>query len=157
MLQIPAYAPGSPPYAPGSSPIWDPDSPPYSAVLGRVMTEKEFNDSNLSWPKSPSYSPPYAQGSPSPTIIINTGAPQIPLSESKVNTQSMIDTVNGATKMDSESISSLGQSSGTETLNVSKIVDKGNGNKEISILTDVVEDKKENEEDDSGTKKTITL
>ena len=51
----------------------------------------------------------------------------------------------------------LEESSGTETLNVSKIVDKGNGNKEISILTDVVEDKKENEEDDSGTKKTITL
>ena len=52
--------------------------------------------------------------------------------------------------MDSESISSLGQSSGTETLNVSKIVDKGNGNKEISILTDVVADKKEDDEDDKA-------
>jgi hypothetical protein len=130
------------------------------------MTEKEFNDSNLSYPKSPSHSPPYYPGSPShsppyapasPTIIINTGNQQIPLSESKVNTQSIVDAVDGATKKESESINSLSQLPSTETLNVSKIVDKGNGKKQISILTDVVEDKKEDDEDDSGAKKTITL
>jgi hypothetical protein len=162
----PPYAPGSPAYSPSSPPIWDPDSPPYSAVLGRVMTEKEFNDANLSYPGSPSHSPPYYPGSPShsppyapasPTIIINTGNQQIPLSESKVNTQSIVDAVDGATKMESESINSLSQLPSTETLNVSKIVDKGNGKKQISILTDVVEDKKEDDEDDSGAKKTITL
>ena len=162
----PPYAPGSPAYSPSSPPIWDPDSPPYSAVLGRVMTEKEFNDANLSYPGSPSHSPPYYPGSPShsppyapvsPTIIINTGNQQIPLSESKVNTQSIVDAVDDATKMESESINSLSQLPSTETLNVSKIVDKGNGKKQISILTDVVEDKKEDDEDDSGAKKTITL
>ena len=44
-----------------------------------------------------------------------------------------------------------------ETLNVSKIVDKGNGNKEISILTDVAEEKKDDSDEDSETKKQINI
>jgi len=63
----PAYAPGSPAYAP----IWNPDSPPYSAILGREMTEEEFiSTSPLYGPNSPPYrpdapgSPAYAPGSP---------------------------------------------------------------------------------------------
>ena len=56
---------------------------------------------------------------------------------------------------DVEDISSLDNTPGVETLNVSKIVDKGNGSKEISILTDISEEKKEEEEE--STKKTIRM
>ena len=52
------------------SPVYDPNSPPYSAILGRTMTEQEFNDrykSPVYDPNSPPYapnSPPYAPNSP---------------------------------------------------------------------------------------------
>ena len=54
----PAYAPGSPAYAPTTPPIYDPNSPPYSAILGRQMTEQEF------YASLQNNSPPYAPGSP---------------------------------------------------------------------------------------------
>ncbi len=63
----------SPPYAPVSpdTPLinnritYDPDSPPYSAILGRVMTEEEFNAAQQN--TTPAYdpnSPAYASGTP---------------------------------------------------------------------------------------------
>ena len=57
----PAYAPGSPAYAPGTPPSYDPNSPQYSAILGRAMTEDEYNKSIL---RSPSTSPPYSAVTP---------------------------------------------------------------------------------------------
>ena len=170
----PAYAPGSPPYAPGSpayspayasdtSPMYDPNSPPYSAILGREMTEQEFNDAN-SRPRSPAYSPgtpPYAPSSPNtpigvPTIIINTGNSQIPLKQETKDVSSIIGAVSDANEEDIEELSTLdNKSPGVQTLNVSKIIDKGNGNKEISILTDIAEEKKD--EEDETIKKTINM
>ena len=69
----PPYAPGTPgtPNVPRNKIVYDPDSPPYSAILGRVMTEEEFNaaqNASLEYdPESPVYdpnSPPYAPNSP---------------------------------------------------------------------------------------------
>ena len=74
----PAYAPNSPAYAPNSPneiPSYDPNSPPYSAALGRVMTEQEFNEaytspsSDGSIPPPPSLAPSLA---PSPSRIVLT-------------------------------------------------------------------------------------
>jgi hypothetical protein len=171
--------PESPPYAPNdtsespvyltSSPVYDVDSPPYSAILGRQMTEEEFKEANYrprspsySPPRSPSYSPPQSPSYPaSPTIIINTGnTGQASLSDVKKDTSSIVDAVSGSENGQINSFSDLDTSSKEETLNVSKIVDKGNGNKEISILTDVVEEKKDDDNDDnddSTSKKRITL
>ena len=54
---------------PGSPvPPYDPNSPPYSAVLGRVLTQEEYNKTyqpHLNGPQTPTNSPPYApDGSP---------------------------------------------------------------------------------------------
>jgi DNA-directed RNA polymerase II subunit RPB2 len=97
--ESPDYAPVSPPYAPTSpdydpraitSPrneVYDPDSPPYSAYLGRVMTREEFEaaqnnkDSPLYAPTSPDYAPQTPSTSPgyiprtpstSPTYVPNS-------------------------------------------------------------------------------------
>lgn len=60
------YQPVSPEYAPTRTrDEYDPNSPPYSAILGRVMTREEFNAQNN--PSSPEYkptSPIYAPVSP---------------------------------------------------------------------------------------------
>ena len=175
-------SPGSPPTAPNSpgSPTYgynfpsqyDPNSPPYSAILGREMTEQEFNDAK-SRPRTPNYTPPGSPNYPrpdspnypppgaysgSPTIIINTGNSQIPLQQATKNASSIIGAVSDANKEDVEELSSLENSSASniQTLNVKKIIDKGNGNKEISILTDIAEEKKEEDEGET-TKKTINM
>tara|TARA_Y100001970_G_C13977638_1_gene721460 strand:- start:102 stop:923 length:822 start_codon:yes stop_codon:yes gene_type:complete len=91
----PAYAPNSPLYSPGtdstyiphgSPPPWDPDSPPYSAELGRQMTKEEYDAAYNNMPRTPSTSPQYAIGSP----------PYVPRSPSTspqgVNTSSSVST-----------------------------------------------------------------
>jgi len=86
--ESPKYDPNSPDYAPMSpnydpratsyprNEVYDPDSPPYSAYLGRVMTREEFDeaqndeDSPLYAPNSPAYapnSPAYAPYTPPDT------------------------------------------------------------------------------------------
>jgi len=166
----PSYAPSESPKSPvydlSSPPVYDPSSPPYSAILGREMTEEEFNEANYQ-PRSPSYSPPFQPQSPTtspsypppPTIIINTGnTGQAQLTDVKKDTSSIVDAVSESDNSQINSFSDLDTSSKEQTLNVSKIIDKGNGNKEISILTDVVEEKKDDDEDDeSSSKKRITL
>ena len=59
----------SPPYAPGSPPAWDPNSPPYSAELGRQVTEEEYIDMYGPYTSQAntalnSNSPQYVVGSP---------------------------------------------------------------------------------------------
>ena len=136
------------------------------------MTEQEFNDAK-SRPRTPNYTPPGSPNYPrpdspnypppgaysgSPTIIINTGNSQIPLQQATKNASSIIGAVSDANKEDVEELSSLENSSASniQTLNVKKIIDKGNGNKEISILTDIAEEKKEEDEGET-TKKTINM
>jgi hypothetical protein len=56
----PLYSPNSPAYAPyaqNSIPAWDPDSPPYSAMLGRQMTKEEY-DAVYNKPMVQSTAPP---------------------------------------------------------------------------------------------------
>ena len=71
----PDYAPTSPNYDPRAityprNEVYDPDSPPYSAILGRVMTREEFEaaqnnkDSPLYAPTSPEYAPQTPSTSP---------------------------------------------------------------------------------------------
>lgn len=70
----PPYAPSYdvanlPPYAPGSPPAWDPNSPPYSAELGRQITEQEYIDMYGPYTSQAntalsSNSPQYVVGSP---------------------------------------------------------------------------------------------
>ena len=83
----PPYAPGTPgtPNVPRNKIVYDPDSPPYSAILGRVMTEEEFNAAQNASPaydpESPVYdpnSPPYAPNSP-PYAPFSPHTPETPL------------------------------------------------------------------------------
>ena len=132
----PQYAPGSPQYAPGS-PQYPPGSPQYP-------------------PGSPQYPPQQGQ-----TIIINTGtgnsAEQAQLKEVNRKPSDIYNAVSNANEIETEDISSLDPTAPKEeTLNVTKLVDNGNGNKQISILTDVAEEKKELENNEGeSSKKTI--
>ena len=152
--QYDVYSPGSsPPGSPQYNPNTPPDSPQYAP------------GSPHSPPGSPHYSPQYAPGSPQyppqqgQTIIINTGnsAEQAQLKEVKRKPSDIYNAVSNANEIETEDISSLDPTAPKEeTLNVTKIVDNGNGNKQISILTDVAQEKKEIEKkEDESSKKTI--
>ena len=79
----PPYAPTSPttpPYIVNNQ-VYDPNSPPYSAILGRVMTEEEFNNANNNSPESPPYVPYTPPDTPpggdfmSPTSVTQINSP----------------------------------------------------------------------------------
>ena len=151
----PGYAPASPEYAPGS-PEYDPNSPPYApGSPAYAPSSPQYAPGSPAYtPSSPQYAPPG-----SPTIIINTGNnSEAQLSETKKDTSSIVQAVSDSNDNEGDSFSDLNMSAPkVETLNVSKIVDKGNGNKEISILTDVAEEKKDDSDEDSETKKQINI
>ena len=149
----PPYAPGSPPYAPGTPSSYDPNSPPYSAILGRVMTEDEYNKSII---RSPSESPPYSAVTPPSNN--SPGYPSVENQNISVNNTNyqpgapiMITPMVPTQKLSetkSEELDLINEKSPEKKVTYSTIIEKNNLEPNTPILSTIEEEKEKEKKEE---------